>query len=100
MTAFHWSGAPILTHASIVPALVRSSDGASGTETKLVLPLNDRALPYLPRVVHRAAVIVPWLPLPELSAAREPLPCSNPYDAFVPLVPGGVTSRVTGMDFG
>ena len=37
-----------LTHASIVIALVKSSDAASGMLTEALVPLNDSAPPNLP----------------------------------------------------
>ena len=63
-----------LTQASMVRAVVRSSELASLTVTQLLRPLNDRALPYLPLVVQVALASVPVLLLPEASATVEPVP--------------------------
>src|SRR4026208_2101784 len=46
-----------LTHASNVAPVVRSSDDASGTETRPVDPLNDNAPPKRPAVDHDTP---PW----------------------------------------
>jgi len=42
--------------------------------TRLLTPSKERALPYLPWLVHVAPAIVPWFPLPEASSAAPPLP--------------------------
>src|SRR5215471_15824199 len=74
-----------LTHASSVIPLVRSSEAASGIVTRLELPLNCSAPPYLPAVDHVAFWTVPSLLLPDESAAFVPLPSSNEYCATSPL---------------
>src|SRR5206468_13033752 len=49
--------------------------------TKALVPLNVKAFPYLPEVVHVAPLIVPLFPLPDASFTTVPLPSSNPYAA-------------------
>src|SRR5262252_6190210 len=71
-------------------ALVNCSDGALLMVTKALLPLKDKALPYLPEVVHVAPVIVPLFPLPDKSLTTVPLPSLNPYAATKPGVAVGV----------
>ncbi len=68
------------TQASSVIAVVRWSDAESSTETNAFVPLNERALPYLPAVApaHVAPESVPVLPLPDWSAVVVPMPSSNP----------------------
>src|SRR3954464_8382637 len=86
------------THASIV-ILVRWRLLLSLTLTMLLVPLNDRPLPYLP-VVHVALASVPVFKLPEESAVVVPVPSSKPYEAtgtaagMETLIPGpGVSMR-------
>src|SRR5205809_8027754 len=69
------------THASSVRAVDRSSELESATVTQLLVPLNDRALPYLPPAAQVAPEIVPVFPLPEASATVEPVPSSKLYAA-------------------
>jgi hypothetical protein len=69
------------THASNVIPLVNSSDAALLMVTKALVPLKVNAFPYLPEVVHVAALIVPSFPLPDASFTTVPLPSSNPYAA-------------------
>src|ERR1041384_7879225 len=78
-----------LTHASTVNAVVTCNDGASGTVTSAVLPLNDSAPPYLPAAVHVAPVMLPVFPVPEASVALLPAPSSTAWPApgRGPLVP-------------
>ena len=66
------------THASTVIAVVRSSVAESATVTRLVVPLNTRALPMRPAVVHVVFVAVPVLPRPEASAVVPPWFSLNP----------------------
>src|SRR5579884_4296935 len=72
------------THDSSVTAAVRSSAAASLTVTQAFVPLNDRALPYRPDVVHAAPEIVPVFPLPEASATVLPNPSLKLYAATNP----------------
>src|SRR5438094_8447086 len=67
------------THASRVIPLVNCSDAAFLMVTKALVPLNVKALPYLPEVVHVAPLIVPLFSLPDASFTTVPLPSSNPY---------------------
>ena len=62
------------TQASIVSPLVRSSEAESGISTRLVLPLKDRAEPYLPEALQVALLIVPLLLLPDTSLTTVPVP--------------------------
>src|SRR5262249_28193298 len=62
-----------LTHASSVIPFVRCRDAESATVTRSPVPLNERAPPYLPRAVRVAPVMVPLLPVPELSSTAVPL---------------------------
>src|SRR5262249_56066931 len=71
-------------------ALVNCSDGALLTVTNALVPLKDKALPYLPEVVHVAALMVPLFPLPDRSVNNVPLPSLNPYAATKPGVDVGV----------
>src|SRR6516162_3642376 len=65
-------------------ALVNCSDAALLMVTKALLPLKDKALPYLPEVVHVAPLMVPLFPLPDISLTTVPLPSLNPYAATKP----------------
>src|SRR5205809_7593595 len=65
-----------LTHASSVMEPARCSELASLTVTQLLEPLKDRALPYRPGA-QVAAMIVPLFPVPDASAAVEPVPSSK-----------------------
>jgi hypothetical protein len=58
--------------------------------TKALVPLNVKALPYLPEVVHVAPLIVPSFPLLDTSLTTLPLPSLNPYAATRPSVGDGV----------
>jgi hypothetical protein len=62
------------THASNVIPVVTCNEAESGTVTRELKPLKDKALPYLPAVVHVAPLIVPLFPLPETSFTIMPLP--------------------------
>ena len=73
------------THASKVMADVSRNEGESFTVTRALVPLKDRALPYLPEVLQVAPLIVPVLLLPDRSATVVPLPSLNPYAATRPL---------------
>src|SRR2546421_3908854 len=77
------SATAVLTHASTVIPVVRSSSGASGTVITLLVPLNEYAPPYLPAEIHVAPETVPALPLPETSATVVP-DVSNEYAATRP----------------
>ncbi len=60
-------------------AVVRSSEAASGTETKLFVPLKLSALPNLPAVDQVAPEIgARCCAPPELSAVVVPMPSSKP----------------------
>src|ERR1700704_6047151 len=84
MTSHHPSmSAAVFTHASSVIAVVRCSDGASGTVTHADRPSNDSALPYLP-AVQVAFATLPAFPDPELSATVSPVPSLNAYAATRP----------------
>ena len=74
------------THASSVIPVVRSRLLASATVTRSLTPSKVSALPNFPAVVHVGPLIVPTLPLPELSAAAVPMPASKPHS---PTRPGG-----------
>ena len=63
-----------LTQASTVRAVVRSRSGASAIDTRLLVPLNDRAFPFLPAAVQVAPTIEPVWPLPVASAVVPPVP--------------------------
>src|ERR1700674_3674685 len=87
MTIIHPLSEVGYTHASSVIALPRSREGESATDTQLLLPLKDSALPNRPPAAHVAPETVPVLPLPDRSVTLEPLPSSNEYAATRP---GGV----------
>src|SRR4026209_317521 len=70
-----------LTHASSVIPDVSRSDGASGMVTIAFEPLNTRAFPNFPAVVHCALAIVPVFAWPDRSPTLEPAPSSNEYAA-------------------
>src|SRR5262245_8613616 len=72
-----------LTHASSVMPVVRSSELASGTLTRLLVPLNDSAPPYLPLVDQVVFDVVPTLPLPEKSVTDATAPSLNEYAATI-----------------
>src|SRR5438034_3318197 len=72
------------THASRVIPLVNCSDAALLMVTKALVPLNVKALLYLPEVVQVAPVMVPLFPLPDTSLTAVPLPSLNPYAAIRP----------------
>jgi hypothetical protein len=72
-----------LTHASSVIPVVRSRDGESFTLTR-AFPLNTRAFPNLPVVVHVALTIDPVFPTPDESVALLPEPVLNAYAATSP----------------
>src|SRR5581483_8245728 len=86
MMARHPDGALVgLTHASSVMPVVRRSDGASGTVTCALVPLNTSALPNFP-----AAQVVPlatplWF-CPDASFTAVPEPSSKPKAATSPVV--------------
>src|SRR4051795_8304615 len=73
-----------LIHAdSVIPVLSRSHE-ESLMLIRPDVPLKANAFPYLPAVVHVAAMIEPVLLFPELSIAVLPLPASKPYAAIKP----------------
>src|SRR2546423_14947710 len=89
-TGIHAWSAVGLTHASSVIPFVRSSELASGTVTRLLVPSKATAAPYLPVADHVAvALSEPALPLPEESAAAVPVPSPKEYAATSPLGGGG-----------
>src|SRR5215471_18308419 len=73
-----------LTQASSVIPLVRSSEAESGTLTIALVPLKERAPPYLPLVLQVALAIVPLLLLPDRSGRLGPEPWSKEYAATSP----------------
>src|SRR5438309_7327088 len=73
----------VFTHAAGVIPVVRSSDDESGTVTRLFVPLNEYAPPYLPADVQVAFETVPLLPWPDRSVTVEP-DWSNEYAATRP----------------
>src|SRR6266550_2512223 len=80
------------THASSVIPLVRRSAATSLIVTQLLAPLKSNAPPIPVRpCVQVAPVIVPVLPLPEMSLAIEPEPSLNPYAAMSPPMARTVT---------
>src|SRR5688500_9572603 len=88
------------TQPSMVIPVVASSEFESGTLTNALLPLNDSALPYLPSVLQAAPDKLPWLLLPDLSAAVVPEPSSKPQ---APTSPGSgppATTAVASFDGG
>jgi hypothetical protein len=68
-----------------------------------LVPLKERARPYLPAFVRVAPTIVPVLPLPEASMTVVPLASLNEYAATKPEVGGvgvgGFTTIVAVADF-
>src|SRR5262245_50467543 len=76
------------TQAASVMAVVRSSEGASFTVTRALVPLKASAPPFLPPVVHVAVPIGPALPFPEASPAVVPVPSLNEYAATRPPLGG------------
>src|SRR5262249_17783942 len=82
------------TQPSTVRPDVRSSELASGTETKEFVPLNDRALPNLPLADQVALLRVPLLWLPDWSAVVVPLPSSKPQAPPRPAPGGGPPAPV------
>src|SRR5436190_16364704 len=72
------------TQASRVMPFLRSRDAASGMVTREVLPLKDRAPPYLPAADQIALLMLPSLPLPERSCRTAPPPSSKLYAATSP----------------
>ena len=85
------------TQASSVIAFVRSSELASGTETRSLTPSNVIAPPNLAVAVVRTAppAIVPVLPRPEASVAVVPVASSKPYAATGAPGAGPVFETVT-----
>src|SRR5262245_11716278 len=81
-----------LTQASSVIPLVRSSEAESGTLTIALVPLKERAPPYLPLVLQVALAIVPLLLLPDRSGRLGPEPWSKEYEATSPT--GGALETV------
>src|SRR5258706_9995830 len=73
------------THASSVMPVVSRSEVAFGIVTRALVPLNTSALPNLPDVVQVAPLIVPVLPLPEISATVVPAPSLKVYAATKPV---------------
>src|SRR6185503_16518630 len=74
-----------LTHASSVIAVVKRKEGASGTVTTELVPLNESAAAVLPAVVHVVPDTVPVLPLPDRSVTVVPVPSLNEYAATRPV---------------
>src|SRR4051812_32739576 len=72
------------THASNVIAVVSRRAGESRMVTRELVPLNTRAWPNLPAVVHVALAIVPVPPFPDASETVVPVPSSNEYAATSP----------------
>src|SRR5215471_17209254 len=62
-------------------ALANCSDGALLMVTNALVPLKDKALPYLPEVVHVAPLMVPLFPLPDASVTIVPDPSLKAYAA-------------------
>src|SRR5882672_6321545 len=87
-----------LTHASNVIDVVRCSDAASGTLTFAFVPLNARALPYLPNV-RVAFPVVPVLPFPDESVTTVPELSSNENATTNSGTVAGVVS-VTTFEYG
>ena len=73
-----------LTQASRVIAVVSCSDAELGTVTRELVPLNVRALPYLPAAAHVVFATVPVPPPPDASATLIPDPSSNANAATSP----------------
>ncbi len=71
----------------------RFNDAELLTVTQLLVPLNDKALPYFP-VVQVALVVVPLLFWPEASATELPLFSLRPRASTNPLEGAGVLVRV------
>src|SRR5262249_49121967 len=65
----------------------------SGMSTRALVPLKDRAPPYLPAVVQVAPLMVPLFPEPELSVTVVPLPSLKPRARTRPL--GAALETVT-----
>src|SRR6266545_4749724 len=84
MTSRHPPPTVGYTHASKVIPVVKSNELASLTVTRALVPLNDRAGPNFPAVVHVAASIAPLFPLPDVSVTVVPAPSLNPYAATRP----------------
>src|SRR3989442_9893484 len=63
----------------MLPVIGRSA--ALPRSTKLVEPLKESALPYLPVAVQVAPLSVPVCPLPVASAVVVPAPSLKPYAA-------------------
>src|SRR4051812_17151203 len=90
-----------LTQPSIVSPLVMLSDALLLTVTRLLVPLNVSADPYLPAAVRVALASVPLLPLPELSVIPVPDVSSKPQAPTRPApLTGGLTVNVTVIVFG
>src|SRR5262245_21030388 len=85
MISRHSPNAVGYTQASRVIPVVKSRDAESLMVTMAATPSNCNALPNRPELVHAAPLIVPELPLPDLSAALRPLPSSKPSAATRPL---------------
>src|SRR5438309_1554094 len=82
------------THASSVIPFARSSEGASGTVTQLLLPLNASAPPKRPPLDQAVFETVPLFPCPDASATVEPEPSSNAYAATSAVAAGAASPRV------
>jgi hypothetical protein len=80
--------------------VVRSRTLASGTVTKLLVPLKLRAPPNRPAVLRVAPVIVPVFPRPDASTAVVPVVSSKPHAPTRLAEPGGLTVRVTATVLG
>src|SRR5437868_1224097 len=83
------------THASSVIPVVRCRETESLIVTRELDPLNTRAPPNLPEVVHVALVTVPTFPMPDESATVVPVPSLNEYAATSPAVVNWVVALAT-----
>src|SRR5688572_15246616 len=73
-----------LTHADMVKSDVPKLrvEGVATVTCWPVSPLNERALPYLPRGVQAIPVVIaPVWPLPERSARAVPVPSLKAYES-------------------
>jgi hypothetical protein len=80
--------------SSVIP-LDKRNEAESATVTRLELPLNESAAPYLPPLTQLVFASVPVFPLPELSATLAPAPSLNEYAATNP--PGGGGAATTAL---
>src|SRR6185295_11419343 len=75
--------------------VVRSRELASGTLTRLLVPLNESAPPYLPLVDQLVFDAVPTLPVPEKSVTDAPAPSLNARARIKPVGTAFETVTVT-----